>query len=71
VADVFGVLGLLLLVASYALSITKYAKYFWLGMSLTSLLLVLHSLMIKDVVFFGVNLFACVIALYNFKNGSN
>lgn len=53
--EIFGLLGLILVVGSYALLNTKYTKQFIIINIIGTILLVIHALLIEDWIFVFVN----------------
>jgi len=52
---IIGLIGLLLLVLAYIILITKWYKYFLTIDIIATCCLIMHSIIIKDVIFFFVN----------------
>ena len=61
VLQIIGWVGLILLVFSFGLLITKYYKYFIISDLIATLFLLIHSIIIKDIPFITVNTFIIII----------
>ena len=55
--QIIGWIGLVLLVFSFGLLITKYSRYFIISDLIATIFLLIHSIIIKDLPFIAIHIF--------------
>ncbi len=58
---IFGYIGLILLVLSFALLLTKYSRYFLIADIIATIFLLIHAITIKDIPFILGNIMIIII----------